>query len=147
MLLHHFDPILFNISLGQALSEFPLVAHALSWLNLDKASLNHHQAALLLQSPYIGSAKEEFIARSHYLQDSALLQENRFSLNTLINDLQPHAPKLACLLEQIATYPAQRFSRAMDTSVSRTLKLSWFPGRLWAEFRKLSMFQSLYSSF
>jgi hypothetical protein len=57
VLLQHFDPALFNISLGQALSEFSLVAHALSWLNLDNKSLTHHQATLLLQSPYIGSAK------------------------------------------------------------------------------------------
>ena len=105
VLEQHFEPTLFDISLGQALSKFSLVSHALSWLNLDPLSLNYHQATLLLQSPYIGSAKEEFIARSHYLQDSTLLQDHSVPLHTLVNDLQSLAPKLAKLLGQIKPYP------------------------------------------
>ena len=105
ILLSHFDPALFNISLGQALSEFSLVAHAFSWLNLDHKTINHHQAALLLQSPYIGNAKEEFISRSHYLQDSTLLQDQAVPLKTLINELKNSAPKLSERLSQIKPYP------------------------------------------
>ena len=107
ILAQHFDPSLFNVSLGQSLSEFPLIAHALCWLNLDTHSLNHHQASLLLQSPYLGSAQEEFLARSEYLQDAALLEEHTFSLHAFIQDLEGTAPKLAALLSQISPYPKE----------------------------------------
>ena len=101
----HFDPTLFNISLGQALSDFPLVAHALVWLKLETTHLNHHQASLLLQSPYLGNAKEEFIARSHYLQESSLLQNAQYSLKTLSHDLEALVPKLSALLKNVTPYP------------------------------------------
>lgn len=101
----HFDPALFNISLGQALGDFPLVAHALVWLKLDTAHLNHHQASLLLQSPYLGNAKEEFLARSHYLQESTLLQNPQCSLKTLADDLETLVPILSALLKSVKPYP------------------------------------------
>ncbi|CEG58472.1 PD-(D/E)XK nuclease family protein [Legionella fallonii] len=101
----HFDSSLFNISLGQTLSDFPLVAHALVWLKLEATNIDTHQVSLLLQSPYLGGAKEEFIARSHYLQESTLLQNPLCSLKTLSHDLETPVPKLSALLKDVTPYP------------------------------------------
>ena len=128
ILQHHFNPALFNISLGQSLSAFPLVAHALSWLSLESTTLNHHQASLLLQSPYIGSAKEEFIARSHYLQDSLLLQDQKFSLKRLITDLSVPVPKLAALLDQVTPYPKKASPQEWVSLFQDRLNAIGFPG-------------------
>lgn len=101
----HFALDLFDISLGQPLSRFPIIAHALVWINLDMQQLNHHQATLLLQSPYLGYAKEEFISRSHHLQDSLLLQTQTCSLKRFCQDIQQSTPKLAELLTKLTPYP------------------------------------------
>jgi ATP-dependent helicase/nuclease subunit B len=102
---HHFKSNLYNISLGQSLSTYSLVAHALCWLNLDDAYISAHQANLLLQSPYLGGSKEEFMARSEYLQESTLLEKPILALTTFIEKLQPHTPILAQLLNNISPYP------------------------------------------
>lgn len=128
MLLRHFDPAQFNISLGQSLSEFPLVAHALAWLNLEDKQINHHQAALLLQSPYLGHAKEEFSARSQYLQDSSLLQDQSFPLIHFINDLSPHSPKLAKVLGQFRPYPKEASPYQWVHLFQERLNSMGFPG-------------------
>lgn len=103
--LQHFDHELFNISLGEPLSEFLLVAHGLAWLSLNCNNLDPALAALLLQSPYIGYAKSEYLSRSQLLQDSTLLQKPRFSLAAFIKETYQSAPKLAELLNSIAPYP------------------------------------------
>ena len=162
LLEQHFDPGLFNISLGQALSDFPLVAHALCWLNLDGSELNLHQAALLLQSPYIGSAQEEFIARANYLQESALLQDQRFSLSSLINDLKLITPKLSALLERINPYPQIATPQEWIHLFQERLNSLGFPGdyglnstnyqcfnrftAVFDEFRQLSLISTVLSA-
>lgn len=146
-LQHHFDSSLFDISLGQVLSDFPLVAHALSWLNLDNYSLNHHQAALLLQSPYIGSAKEEFIARSHYLQDSTLVQDQSFSLKTLINDLHLSTPKLAGFLGQITPYPKTASPQEWIHLFQERLNSIGFPGDYGLDSKNYQCFNRLTAVF
>jgi ATP-dependent helicase/nuclease subunit B len=161
VLLQHFDPALFNISLGQALSEFSLVAHALCWLNLDNKSLTPHQAALLLQSPYIGSAKEEFIDRSQYLQDSSLLQDQNVLLKTLIMDLQILSPKLSDLLSKIKPYPNRASAQEWIHLFQERLNSIGFPGdygldsknyqcfnrfiAVFDEFRQLSLISAFFS--
>jgi probable DNA repair protein len=105
ILAHYFKPSFYNISLGKSLSSYPLVAHAACWLNLDDAYISAHQANLLLQSPYVGSSKEEFMARSEYLQEGALLEKPIVALTTLIEELKRHTPILAKLLNNISPYP------------------------------------------
>lgn len=100
-----FEPNLFNISLGKPLSAFHLISHALIWLSLDHNLLNNHQAALLLQSPYLGKAKDEFLQRSDYLQESKLLQDQSFPTKLFIEDIAHHTPKLAELLKNMNFYP------------------------------------------
>lgn len=128
MLDHHFDSSQFNISLGQSLSEFPLVAHAMSWINLDTKQCSPEQVALLLQSPYLGHAKEEFCERSHYLQDSALLQDQSIPMHTLINELNTQAPKLAEILKQIKPYPTTASPQEWVHIIQERLNSVGFPG-------------------
>lgn len=128
ILAQHFEPALFNISLGQALNEFPLVAHALCWLHLDAQSLSHHQAALLLQSPYLGGAQEEFLARSEYLQEGALLNNQQLSFTAFINALEAHTAKLATLLKQVKPYPQKASVHEWIDRFQERLNALGFPG-------------------
>ncbi|MDI1352720.1 MAG: PD-(D/E)XK nuclease family protein, partial [bacterium] len=127
LLIHHFNPSLFNISLGQSLYEFPLIAHALTWLGLDK-ECTYHQAALILQSPYIGAAKEEFSKRSQYLQDSTLLQKQKFTLITLIQDINSSLPQLASILAKLTPYPPSASPQEWINIFQDRLNLLGFPG-------------------
>lgn len=124
----HFDTCEFDISLGRKLDGFPLIAHALTWLNLDAKYLSPHQAALLLQSPYLGFAKEEFVARSQYLQDSALLQESRIALVNLSKDCALQLPKLSALLDTIKPYPAKASPQNWVLLLQERLNAIGFPG-------------------
>ncbi|QLZ69910.1 hypothetical protein FOLKNPGA_02710 [Legionella sp. PC1000] len=127
ILAHHFESSCFNISLGQSLSNFPLVAHALCWLNLDDL-LNPHQAGLLLQSPYLGSSKEEFIARSEYLHEGVLLENHSIQLNHFREELHTYAPKLANLLKNLTPYPQEAAVEEWIHLFQKRLNTLDFPG-------------------
>ncbi|AWN75077.1 PD-(D/E)XK nuclease family protein [Legionella anisa] len=128
ILAHHFEPSCFNISLGQSLSHFPLVAHALCWLNLDDIHLNPHQAGLLLQSPYLDSSKEEFIARSEYLHEGGLLENHSIQLNHFREELHAYAPKLAILLKNLTSYPQEATVEEWIHVFQKRLNTLGFPG-------------------
>jgi ATP-dependent helicase/nuclease subunit B len=127
LLGQHFEPNLFNLSLGQALGQFPLIAHALAWLNLNQTCTSQ-EAALLLQSPYLRAGKEEFINRAQYLQDSSLLHHQTIPLRTLIQDLRSHAPKLAELLSTIYPYPPSASPQEWISLFQERLNIIGFPG-------------------
>ncbi|AUH73714.1 PD-(D/E)XK nuclease family protein [Legionella sainthelensi] len=128
MLAHHFDSTFFNISLGQPLSDFPLVAHALCWLNLDDFTLTQHQASLLLQSPYLGYSKEEFIERTEYLQESDLLEKQLILLKNFIEELHFYTPKLSKLLSRLISYPPMATPQEWASLFQDRLKMLGFPG-------------------
>lgn len=128
ILTDNFDTSEFDISLGRKLDGFPLIAHALTWLNLDAKYITPHQAALLLQSPYIGFAKEEFLARSQYLQDSPLLQEQTISILNLNKDCALQLPKLGSLLDKIKPYPAKASPQTWVLLLQERLNAIGFPG-------------------
>ncbi|WP_115708001.1 PD-(D/E)XK nuclease family protein [Legionella sainthelensi] len=128
MLAHHFDSTFFNVSLGQPLSNFPLVAHALCWLNLDDFTLTQHQASLLLQSPYLGYSKEEFIERTEYLQESNLLEKQLILLKNFIEELHFYTPKLSNLLSLLIPYPPMATPQEWASLFEDRLKVLGFPG-------------------
>lgn len=106
--LHRYIPAhQFNISLGQSLADFSMVAHALVWLNLDSYLLTHHQACLLLHSPYLAGSKSEFIARSDIMQNTRVLQEPRLSFHGWIDSLKNNTPILADCLMNLTEYPKE----------------------------------------
>ncbi len=129
LLTQHFDSNLFNFSLGEPLINYPLVSHALSLLSLD-SQLTAQQADLLLQSPYLASAKQEFLSRAQFLQDSSLLQQGQFDLKEFIHQVNNYSPQLASHLDQLTTYPnIASFSEWINLFHSRLNHLG-FPGDL-----------------
>lgn len=146
ILQEQLDSSLFDISLGLALGEFPLVAHAQIWLNLG-TELTSHQASLLLQSPYIGGAQEELVARSHYLQESTLLQNPHFPLHTFIQDLAHKVPLLSTLLGQIHPYPQQASLQEWIDLYQKRLHCLGFPGDYGLHSSNYQCFQRFLTSF
>ncbi len=127
MLLKYFQPSCFNIYLGQTLREFHLVSHALTWLKLEQ-TLTPHEAALLLQSPYIAHAEEESLKRANFLQDSALLQEQCIPLESFIQELKPYSPKLALVLHSLKPFPKEASVHDWLDQFQARLQAIGFPG-------------------
>ena len=143
----HFASESFNISLGEPLSTCLLVAHALTWLALDTKECTNAQATLLLQSPYLGYAKEEFIDRVQFLQDNHLLQKLTFSLALFSQHLSSTAPKLAQLLSQITDYPHQAPVEAWIHLFQQRLNQLGFPGNYGLNSESHQVYQRLLSLF
>jgi probable DNA repair protein len=158
-LQRHVPPTFFDISLGQALIEFPLVAHALSWLGLSGQTLTNQRACLLLSSPYLGDSKSELSERAQALQDCTVLQEQTIDYSQFVSQIGRFAPKLARLLGSLDAYP-QQATVADWVSLFRTrLQHLGFPGEyglnsatyqcyhrflnLFEEFNQLAMLTSI----
>ena len=118
----------FDISLGQPLIDYPLVAHALQWLQLDQQTINNHQALLVLHSPYLQGSQTEFNARAECMQNSKLLQETSLPMAAFINALGSTAPTLAGLLSNISAYPAEASPAAWISHFKARLVDLGFPG-------------------
>lgn len=107
LLQRHIPANQFNISLGQPLIDYQLVAHALHWLELDQPTMSNHQARLLLHSPYLSGAQTEFLPRQDVMQQTNVLQDATVSREALIQALNQTAPKLAALLNNLSSYPEE----------------------------------------
>lgn len=118
----------FNISLGLPLIEYPVIAHAIGWLLLNQTDLSQDEARLLLHSPYLKGAKEEFIARSEFMQQSPWFKEPRIPMKALLHSLKENAPVLFNLLNTLPAYkeeaPAEEWVKQFK---ARLLHLE-FPG-------------------
>ena len=128
LLQRHISPELFNISLGQPLMDYPLAAHALEWLSLDKKTVSNYQARLLLHSPYLAGSKAEFLQRADAMQYCKILQEPVISVAEWINEIHQTAPSLAELLNSVTDYPQEATPREWaHLFKTRLIKLG-FPG-------------------
>lgn len=128
LLQRHFDSRLFNLSMGRALLDYPLVAHALQWLQFDKQRLAHTDMRLLLHSPFIAGANREFIRRAQHLQLSRALQEPETTWSFFINECQQYTPILAQILTDITPYPAQATPTEWIGLFTTRLNQIGFPG-------------------
>lgn len=117
-----------EFSIGKSLSDYPLVAHALHWLSLDKITLSHHQIRLLLHSPYLHGACSEFSERATLLEACSLLQEATVPYATLCQALSQKAPKLTELLATLSDYPTQATPAEWATHFKTRLTAFQFPG-------------------
>ncbi len=127
-LTRHFDDSIFNFSLGKPLADYPFIAHALQWLKLNLFEINHHEAKLLLSSPYLTGAKEEFNLRAQALKNIPLLQERTLPFNTLKYALKNTAPLLFKTLDALTPYPKKAAPRTWATLFLKRLKQLGFPG-------------------
>lgn len=128
ILQRHVSPQQFNISLGQPLIEYPLVAHALQWLGLDRCLFSNYQAHLLLHSPYLAGSQTEFIGRADAMQDSKVLQEPMIPRANLVLALNRTVPRLANLLNDLPDYPPEASASLWITHFKARLAHLGFPG-------------------
>ena len=142
----YIDPALFNISLGQALSDAPLVAHALTWLLFDKKNLTHHQMRLLLHSPFLNHSKREYLQRSQIMKNN-ILQEENMLFSAMIQTLQNSAPNLALTLNEIVDFPEQASPHAWALHFKTRLKNLGFPGEYSLDSTNYQYFQRLMNMF
>ncbi len=128
-LLHqHFDSSAFNISLGEPLIDYPLVSHALNWLALD-TQCTPDTAQLLLQSPYIAGAQEEFTLRARFLQENKTIYQNT-TLARFATRAAASLPKLAALIKNITAFPKQASAHEWVDLFQHRLNELGFPGDL-----------------
>ncbi|MFA5959236.1 MAG: PD-(D/E)XK nuclease family protein [Tatlockia sp.] len=128
-LLHkHFSKDQFNISLGQSLGEYPLVAHALGFLHLTTETMHHDTLRLLLHSPYLMGSKSEMLTRAQFLEESDLVQERVFYTSTLFKTLNNTNPQLTEILKTIAPYPEKARLADWISLFQNRLEGLGFPG-------------------
>ncbi len=127
-LKHHFDEKIFDFSLGQPLADYPLITHALHWLRLNLFEINHHEARLLLNSPYLTGAEEEFDARANALDSNPLLLERTMPFNAFKYSFKQAAPKLFSALDALTPYPKQATPHNWAKLFLNRLKQLGFPG-------------------
>lgn len=118
----------FNLSLGQSLAEFTLIAHAFCWLALDGKQLTQHQANLLLRSPFLIQAQGEMLARAQLLQDSRCLQEMIIDQTLFLKELQETSPLLASALDTLTIYPQSASPQGWAALFQKRLSHLGFPG-------------------
>jgi probable DNA repair protein len=78
----------YNLSLGQPLARYPLVHAALSVLRLARGELSLHEIGVLLRSPFIGAAEQEFTRRA--LLDARLRRQGRMSVSLAMLQSEAH---------------------------------------------------------
>lgn len=140
----------FELSLGKALTDYPLVAHALHWLRLEPNQFNTHQVRLLLHSPYLGGGWSEFSDRSKVMEECKLLQEDVIPYSNLLLTLQQRTPKLAALLEQLTAYPPEANPAEWSALFKTRLMTLGFPGEYALNtiaYQTMQRFQTLFDDF
>jgi len=124
----YISPTQFNISLGQPLANYPIIAHALHWLSLDNLNITQHQARLLLHSPYLAGSRTECILRTEAMENQNLLKEPMLSLSYMKQTLQNSAPKLLELLHLLPAYPTEASPHEWVSEFKMRLVSLGFPG-------------------
>ncbi|WP_372522426.1 PD-(D/E)XK nuclease family protein [Sulfuricaulis sp.] len=131
----------YNLSLGQALSQYPIVHTALQILELGKGELACEETGSLLRSPFLGGATEEWPQRA--LLDVACRQaEPLVRINGLLRLAQDQdreggwrahsAPMLAARLKNwralLDSFPKKQLPSAWAESFARGLLALGWPG-------------------
>lgn len=118
----------FNISLGQHLQDYALVAHALCWLELNDQQLDREKARLLLHSPYLAFSQTEMLVRAQLMEDSVALKEPQVDAAAFYKELNRYCPKLAELLKKLAAYPDKASPQQWINTFKDRLMTLGFPG-------------------
>lgn len=127
LLSEHFLPEHINLSLGQPLSHYPLVAHALMGLNLNLTLLTPEHTHLLLHSPYFHAHETESLARMAAWQTHPFFHEP-LAWQSFLHALAPLSPGLHTALSHLTPYPATAsLFEWIDHFKGRLLALG-FPG-------------------
>ena len=118
----------FNISLGKMLADYALVSHALNLLQLDRLYANKETVSILLQTPFLINAANNFLLRSQFLHEERLLQERYIDYRALILKLRECDPSLAEKLENLPSLPEKAHIHDWATAFEARLSYLGFPG-------------------
>ncbi len=143
----HLSDNQFNLSLGKKLTDFPLVAHALHWLQLNQTELTNHQAHLLLSSPYLAGSQTEYVARTDLHQNGHLLREAQIPFTEFLNTYQTKIPILATALIQIESYPDHASLLTWINLFKQRLSQLGFPGEYTLDSAQYQCLQRLLNLF
>jgi len=127
----------FNISLGEKLSSWPIVAHALLLLALCGREIEATKIGLLVRSPFLAAAEQERDARARL--DAALRRraEPEMTLERLVElcagESMPRAPLLEERLAALAVFRRERLFGAQSPrewakAFGEALSAAGFPG-------------------
>jgi len=133
------DPLPFNVSLGQALSSYPLVQAACLILELAGREIEFGRASLLLRSPFIAAGEVEAAGRARLDLELRRRAEPAITLERLLNTLAAAgagalAPELAQHLRKLAEFRksdlfAARAPSAWARAITAALQLMGFPDK------------------
>lgn len=153
------DPIHlpFNISAGKSLLDYPVIHTALQLLQLHKKNHSTDKIINIVQSPFIGDAENECIARAHFA--NTLQSQSSIALNDLLKEnTEKNIPLFFKRMEKffshltfLETYPEKKGSlREWATFFSEQLRHLGWPGerRLNSvEYQAVQRFSELFSEF
>jgi probable DNA repair protein len=132
-------PLPFNVSLGAALTSYPLVQAACLILELAGREIDFGRASLLLRSPFIAAGEAEAAGRARLDLELRRRAEPAITLERLLDTLAAagagaHAPELVQRLRQLAGFRksdlfAARPPSAWARAITDALKLMGFPGQ------------------
>ena len=135
-------PLPFNVSLGAALTTYPLVQAACLILELAGREIEFGRASLLLRSPFIAAGESEAAGRARLDLELRRRAEPSITLDRLLATIDTinaagagaHAPELAQRLRKLAAFRksdlfAARAPSAWAKAITEALKLMGFPDK------------------
>lgn len=131
------DPLPFNVSLGAALTDYPLVQAACLILELAGREIEFGRASLLLRSPFIAAGESEAAGRARLDLELRRRAEPAITLERLLETIDAAgacSPELAQCLRKLAAFRkfdlfAARAPSAWAKAVTDALKLMGFPDK------------------
>ncbi|KIO50171.1 PD-(D/E)XK nuclease family protein [Nitrosospira sp. NpAV] len=128
----------FNVSLGMALSAYPLVSAAFLILDLSGREMEFAHVSLLLRSPFLDGAESEMVARAQLDAQLRKRAEPMITLERLLllierDEGEANCPILVQRLAALAEFRKAALSRLQTPSawarvVSEALRIAGFPG-------------------
>jgi len=133
------QPLPFNVSLGQALADYPLVQAACLILELAGREIEFGRASLLLRSPFIAAGEAEAAGRARLDLELRRRAEPAISLDRLVHTLDAagagaYSPELAQRLRKLAEFRksdlfAARAPSQWARAITAALQLMGFPDK------------------
>ncbi|HEX7438810.1 MAG TPA: hypothetical protein VF319_01835, partial [Caldimonas sp.] len=135
-------PLPFNVSLGAALTSYPLVQAACLILELAGREIEFGRASLLLRSPFIAAGESEAAGRARLDLELRRRAEPSITLDRLLATIDTiaaagagaYAPELAQRVRRLAQFRksdlfAARAPSAWAKAITEALKLMGFPDK------------------
>ncbi|WP_158521317.1 PD-(D/E)XK nuclease family protein [Candidatus Legionella polyplacis] len=118
----------FKIFSENLLENYPIISHALTWINIDKKKITNEEYYLLLQSPYLIASKSEMLSRIELMKNNFFFEEKKNNYDIFCKKISKKSPKLSHALKKITTYPQKTSPKQWILIFKKRLKNLGFPG-------------------